>query len=169
MSDDYEEVPECARVLDLPPIDMRDVRDDALTDEYEKRLSALLEANGLDATPEGWRLLAIKLAIRYESALKVITSADPLPGSGRPTNQVRKWILRSEMSVFSRKVGSVAAAAKLVKKKWAKHKDIPSPKTLQNLAAEDQVFPQEWRRVDFLDEAERAAERAAKRLDGTIP
>jgi hypothetical protein len=55
----------------------------------------------------------------------------------------------------------------MVYKKWSKHKGTPSAKRLQNIAPEEQVFPQEWRRLDFVEEAERAAERAADRLRAT--
>jgi hypothetical protein len=179
---------ELAWILSQPPIDMRDVTGEKLIQEYEKRLSALLESTGNEPTAEGWRDLALHLAVRYERALQVITSADPLPGSGRPSQDVSKWMLWgaviSQQRLMERKairkVTFRAAATAIHKVRSTLERAVrrriaadpenmteiaktPSLKTLVNM--KQPAFPQAWRRTDYVMEAERAARQAARRLE----
>jgi hypothetical protein len=184
------EVRSPAWVLSQPPIDLRDVTGEHLIQEFQERLGALLESTGNEPTPEGWRNLATHLAIQYEPALQVVTSADPLPGSGRPSKDVPQWIMWG--AIVSRKRAMERKADGKITHKaavMAVHKDMstleraarrhafadpestieiaktPSLKTMMNMKAPR--FPQAWRRLDLVIEAEHAARKAAGRL--TVP
>jgi hypothetical protein len=190
-----EEVPECARILSRPPIDIRFIKDEDLYQEFRTRIVALLEANMVEAGVDGWRELAIKLAMTHEPAFQIITKVDPLPGSGRPQNQSR-WgivsdfrvgVLRAQAhedaaAIRNGKVPakvSVAQIAAQVVRRWTrdiaaarrKHGDskeylkIPSAKTLQNLASQPNPFPFAWQRLDHAAKAERVAIRAAQDIE----
>ena len=67
-----DEVPWYERVLSRAPIAIEEtVSDGALAIELLERLGALLESYHCDATPEGWRNLALRLAIKHEPGLRI--------------------------------------------------------------------------------------------------
>jgi hypothetical protein len=193
-----EEVPECARILSRPPIDIRFMNDEDLYQEFRTRIAALLEANMVQAGGDGWRELAIKLAMAHEPAFQIITKVDPLPGSGRPQDQSR-WGIISDFRVSVKraqahedaaairngKVPAKVSAAKIalqVVRRWtrdiaaARRKygdsdeclEIPSAKTLQNLASQPNPIPFAWQRLDHVAKAERVAIRAAQDIANAI-
>jgi hypothetical protein len=61
--------------------------------ELEERLGALLGVNGCAATNEGWRTLAIRLALRHEKAFQTNLPA-PLKKKGAPVKADR-WAWRA--------------------------------------------------------------------------
>jgi hypothetical protein len=193
-----EEVPECARILSRPPIDIRFIEDEDLFQEFRTRIAALLEANMVEAGGNGWRELAIKLAMAHEPAFQVITKVDSMPGSGRPQDASRWGIIADLKNKIKRAQAAanqaaersgkpvikvnITAIASQVHKKWstwiaaARRKNgdsneylkIPSAKTLQNLACQPNPIPFAWQRLDHVAKAERVAVRAAQDLENAI-
>jgi hypothetical protein len=176
--------------LDRPPIDLRWARE-KIEGEYAERLQALLDEHGLDADLQGWRELAINLAIEFHPAFKV-KARQKLPVSGRPIKSLR-WFWRQQVLSRAKKVmasrqakghklrGARAQAAKEVHEELVRAElraivlaqrsgksvhipDPPDEKTLQNLISEPVPFPLELRQHDHMYEARAAAQRAAQRL-----
>ena len=177
--------------LERPPIDLKRMSKERVEDELGQRLQALLDYHGLDADADGWRELAINLAIEFHPAFKV-KARQRLPVSGRPIKSLR-WYWRQQVLSRARKIlasrqakgqklrGARAQAAKEVHqelvraerraivhaKRSGKSLHIPDPpdeKTLQNLITEPVPFPLELQQYDHIYEARAAAYRAAQRL-----
>src|ERR1700678_716340 len=54
----------------FPPLNLGRDRSSVIQD-VKQRLDALFEKYGVDPTPEGWRELALRLAVEHEKATKV--------------------------------------------------------------------------------------------------
>lgn len=189
-------LPDWAEVLD--PNQKLLTTKDNLVWEFEKRLVALLEKHGATNSLEGWRDVAVSLAVEFHPAFQV-EKHDRLPVSGRPISRTR-WMFRNAFLSRKRKLEREAEdavrgtrtegkpiqvgakAAKEVHAEWAsieaaarlktRHEltgsnnliKTPSAKTIENLAAQDVPFPQEWKDLDQTMQVEAAARAAARRI-----
>lgn len=90
--------PNWVEVLD-PKQKQLSLKDD-LVQEFEKRLLALLEKNGATNSLEGWRDVAVNLALELHPAFQIVEKHELLPVSGRPISSAR-WMFRN--AFFSRK------------------------------------------------------------------
>jgi hypothetical protein len=153
----------CVRVLKRPPIDLQSISDADLEDELEDRLEALL----LLYQCGGWKDLAIKLALKYERALKIITPVDrkPRQGGREPGNETLSylWALNQER----KKCKTDAEAAKLVHKKLKGRTHAPSLRRLQNILSEAKSgryrsYPRWMRRLPFENRIDAAIAKAVE-------
>jgi hypothetical protein len=176
--------------LGRPPIDLRWAPEE-IEAEYGERLQALLDEHGLDADLQGWRELAINLAIQFHPAFQV-KARQRLPVAGRPIKSLR-WYWRQQVLSRARKIlasreakgqkqrGGRAQAAKEIHEELLRAErraivhaqqsgksvhipDPPDEKTLQNLISEPVPFPLELQQHDHIYTARAAAYRAAQRL-----
>ena len=173
--EDYE-LPWCVRVLSRPPIKVdNSMSDEALASELAERLKALLEANSCDATPEGWRKLAIALALRHE--LKINTPADRPPRKGGrepdPSGWLHLMMLNQEIRRITAagiKRGVGKKAANIVHQKLGgKARNAPSVARLQNIISKSKRgafrFPRFMERMRWEHRIDRALAEATKRLE----
>lgn len=195
------EIPEWIAILysHQRPIDTKQLNKDDLTSEFEKRFRALLQKSGSDNSLDGWREVAIELALEFHPAFKIKVQ-NALPVSGRPITSFR-WMIKNAFLTRKRKlernaereafgtrtegkpIQKAAQAAREIASEWsaaaaagkfatrhlsAEHSDcideIPTAKTIQNLASETIPFPNEWTSEDYLFEAKAAARAAARRI-----
>lgn len=151
-----------AEILGRSPIRIDGYTDEtALTEEMTERLDALLQSNNCDASPEGWRDLAIALALKHEPAFKIETPVDRTGQSGaggRPVDW-KPWIMRQMMRQATKKFGSRKEAGKRLARKHS-----PSAKTFENMLSREQPLPDDMRRWDFEWKADRAIRKAAQHL-----
>ena len=75
------------------PLDSKKLTNDELTSEFEKRFVALLQKSGSDSLLDGWRDVAIDLALEFHPAFK-IKEQNRIPVSGRPVAAYR-WIMKN--------------------------------------------------------------------------
>jgi hypothetical protein len=137
MHEEDDEIPWCARVLERPPIDIEAMPDADLETELAERLTALLEAYRCEATPEGWRTLAIKLALEHERGLKIITPVDRKPRQGGRETETESWTHLLMLNQERKKCRTNAEAAKAVHKMLGgKRRGAPSIRRLQNILSE---------------------------------
>ena len=96
--------------LSRPPLRVDDsATSDSLKAELSERLEALLASyNGLEPTAEGWRALALALALKHEPAFKIETPVDRDSLDGRPVG-FGDFTLRSVMKAEAAKLKSVLA------------------------------------------------------------
>lgn len=168
------DLPEWAAPLTAGPIVLdADTPAETLSAALEERLAALLRLYGCDPTPEGWKDLALRLALEHRVAdtpiMEVRTPVDREPGSGgRPIDpKQQRWVhaVRREMRADP-SLTAKAAAAKVKKN----HKDAPSGARLQNILADSKRAPRpllprltwEARINDALSEAAIRLERSRK-------
>lgn len=90
--DEDNELPAWADILAKGPLKIDKLTPAELQAEYETRLLALLDSYGAENTFDGWRDVAINLAIRLHPAFKV-QKRRMLPVSGRPKSDNR-WFWR---------------------------------------------------------------------------
>ena len=134
MSDD-DDLPWCLEVLQGGPIILdENTSQEELTGALEERLDALLECYFCEATAEGWKDLALKLALEHCSggvrAMEVRTPVDRNP-VGRPLKRkVEMWFYYMERHLRRDPTLTVKAAAEIVKRE---RKDAPSVRRLQNI------------------------------------
>ena len=161
MSDDDSQGP-----LFREPISITDeTTAEDLTEEIEERLSALLSYYNCDASPEGWRDLALRLALEHEPAMKIETPADRKPGKGGREPGFAPLMWRSAMRAEMRKGATGAAAARTVRKRFAKNPKLPGIGRLKNLASSAAIAqPRILARARYVWVAEAAARAAADRL-----
>ena len=149
-----------AETLSRKPLVVRDDTDvERLSVEIAERLEALLAVhNGLAPTLEGWRELALALALQYEPALQIETPVDRDSLGGRPAGWTG-FAVRSAMKAEMRRgAKSERAAAKAIGRRFG-----IAPKTAQNLMAKPSA-PDELRRLKYEITAQKAAEIAAAKL-----
>ena len=104
-----------AETLSRPPLRIADdTSPESLQTELGERLEALLAShNGLEPTAEGWRALALALALKHEPAFQIETPVDRSSLGGRPVG-LGDFILRSMLKSEMRKGNSQSQAAKTV-------------------------------------------------------
>lgn len=156
-------------VLARPPIRIDDstVATD-LVPEMQDRLEALMESYGCDGTDEGWRKLAISLALRHEAAFKVETPVDRTGRSGKGGAPIgmQRFRIRSEVAkerkagVSKRKAGvSEREAARRVAERLGMNEH-----TVRSALGGGPSGSDEMRRYNYLIVAEAALVRAAERV-----
>lgn len=162
MHDGEDRVPDYVEVLSRGPIRiMDDTPIDALADEMAKRLQALLDShNGLEPTADGWRQLALELALKYDPAFKVETPVDRESIGGRPVG-LGAFILRSRMKAEMRDGKTQAEAARSIAKK---SKGKVAAKTAQNALSRRAEAPDSMRRAPYEWKADNAMRIAARKL-----
>ena len=168
--DDADYMPEWVEVLGRAPIAVADgTTEDELAAEMAERLSALLKSeNGLEPTAEGWRQLALKLALKYEPAFQIETPEDRTGDSGmggRPVG-MGNFVLRSRMKAQIRTGKTQAEAARAVAKE---SKGRITFKTANNALSRKSQAPDSLRRAPFEWKAERAMRAAAAKLSQESP
>jgi hypothetical protein len=156
-------LPEWIEVLGRGPIAVDDgTTEEGLVAEMTERLAALLAShNGLEPTAEGWRQLALELALKYEPAFCIETPVDRTGRSGiggRPVGW-QTFTLRSLMRAEMRKGLNQKDAARKVARRTGK-----AVGTLNNIFSRKAPAPDSMRRARFEWKAERAAASAARRL-----
>ncbi len=146
--------------LRRPPIRIDDeTTPEMIEAEIRERLQALLAAhNGLEPTLEGWRELALALALQYEPAFQIETPADRDSMGGRPAGWTGFAVRSAMKAELRRGAKSERAAAKVVGPRFG-----ISPKTAQNLMTTPSA-PDEIRRLKYETMAQKAATMAAARL-----
>lgn len=91
-------------VLSRPPLRVDgDTAPESLQAELTERLEALLASyNGLEPTAEGWRALALALALKHEPAFRIKTPVDRASRNGRLVARVgfETFRLRSKMKAL---------------------------------------------------------------------
>jgi hypothetical protein len=139
---------------------------DDITIEFEERLEALLAANHLDATADGWRKLALLLAMLHEPAFAIETPADRSTLGGRPAamgNFIARSLMKQEIRAIEAetgvKRGAQAKAAKVVADKLG-----ISEGTANNSVSRAPVQTDAQRRAPYQHKAEAALAIAAERL-----
>jgi|GEM_PF-6170221 len=138
---------------------------DDITKEMSERLEALLTVyNGCEANEDGWRRLAVQLALEFHPLFKVQTPADRDQQGGKPVG-MENFIRRSMMNAELKKGGSQRAAAKKVSKRLEGSDGLEaSPKRLENLMSAKSAPPDEWAVIPYKIKAEKAAISAAEGL-----
>jgi hypothetical protein len=81
------------------PLDVKHLSEEELTVQFEKRFVALLQRSGSTNSLEGWRDVAIDLALEFHPAFQ-LKVPKKLPVSGRPIDAFR-WSIKN--SFLSRK------------------------------------------------------------------
>ena len=128
-------------VLSRPPVMISDdTTVDALSAEFAERLEALLLLhNGLEPSLEGWRDLALALALEHEPAFKIETPADRVGRSGKEGRPVG-WTglaMKSAMRAEMRKGKTQTKAAEAVAPRFTSDRTHTagkySPGTFENL------------------------------------
>lgn len=144
--------------LSRPPLRVDDsTTPGSLQAELSERLEALLAShNGLDATAEGWRALALALALKHEPAFQIKTDVDRK--AGRPAG-LGTFFLRSMMRSEIRKGKTQSQAAKVVARRTK-----PTPGTLNNLFSRKASAPDSFRREKYESKAREALRVAADAL-----
>jgi hypothetical protein len=104
--DEDNELPAWADILAKGPLKIDKLTPAELQAEYETRLRALLDSYGAENTFDGWRDVAINLAIRLHPAFKV-QKRRMLPVSGRPKSGNR-WFWRQAVLARIRKLEAKA-------------------------------------------------------------
>jgi hypothetical protein len=163
MSDDEEDhLPAWAEVLGRGPMPVTEHTDEEeLAAEMAERLDALLRShNGLEPTADGWRQLALELALKYEPLFKIETPEDRESLGGRPVG-MGNFILRSRMKAEMRKGKTQAEAARTIEKETKGQ--IPF-KTANNVLSRKAQAPDFMRRWAFEWKADRAIRAAAEKL-----
>jgi hypothetical protein len=102
------DLPEWVAVLDpkRKPIDTKTLNEDELVAEFEKRFVALLQKSDSINSLEGWRDVAVDLAVEFHPAFK-IKDLKPLPVSGRPITPLQ-WIIKNAFLSRKRKLERAA-------------------------------------------------------------
>lgn len=151
-----------AEALSRAPIKVADYADEeVITAEMSDRLEALLAANGCEPTAEGWRELALALAMRHEPAFALETPADRTGKSGsggRPTG-FANFALRSRMKKEMAKGVSQSEAARRVARKIG-----VAEGTAMNALSRRAPSPDIIRRAPYDQIAHRALKAAARKL-----
>lgn len=162
--DDLNQLPWWAEMLARPPIRIKDdTSEEELSHQLAERLEALLESrNGLTPTPDGWRDLALALALEYVPAFQIETPADRTGRSGRMGRPVgfKTFALRSRMNQEMQSGLSQAQAAKKIERL---SKGGTKAKTAQN-AMSRSANPDLLKRLRYESAASRAALAAARKL-----
>jgi hypothetical protein len=139
---------------------------EALKAELWERLEALLISRLLEPTAEGWRDLALALALEHEPAFQIETPVDRSSLGGRPIgfgDFFLRSIMKSEKSKLKksepRKDPSQSQIAKIVARRTGK-----AAGTINNLFAKDASIPDSVRREKYCRKAAKALKAAADSL-----
>jgi hypothetical protein len=162
-NDDQEDtLPGWAEVLGRGPMEVTEHTDEEkLEAEMVERLDALFRShNGLEPTADGWRQLALELALKYEPLFKIETPEDRSSLGGRPVG-MGNFILRSKVKAEIRKGKSQAEAARTVAKNSG---GGISFKTANNVLSRKAQASDGMRRLPHEWKADRAMRRAAEKL-----
>jgi hypothetical protein len=147
------DLPEWVAVLDPKrrPIDTKSLNKEELVAEFEKRFVALLQHSDSTNSLEGWRDVAVDLALEFHPAFK-IKELKPLPVSGRPITPFQ-WIIKNAFLSRKRKlereaereaagtrwegkpIQKAAQAAREIAKEWAAAEGVARSAT-RHLSAE---------------------------------
>jgi hypothetical protein len=186
---DDDELPAWIKILERGSLNVDRLTPARLKSEFEARIPALLESYGADNTLDGWRDVAIQLAITYHPALTIKTNFRKAK-SNRPV-EAGPWLHRQ--AVLSRKRKLVAdakrrglstrvdaEAARQVHTEYARNeaaarlrlrgKDTskiiktPSVKRLQNLLTTKPSFPESLTTHDHFFKAFHLARKVALKL-----
>ncbi|KQV33121.1 hypothetical protein ASE37_18845 [Rhizobium sp. Root268] len=157
-----DQLPAWVDVLQRGPIAVTEhTSEEDLAVEMAERLDALLRShNGLRPTAEGWRQLALELALKYEPLFTIETPVDRDSMGGRPVG-MGNFLLRSRMKAEMRKGASQAEAARRIEKE---SKGETSFKTANNSLSRKGQAPDFMRRWTHEWKAQRAILAAAKNL-----
>lgn len=163
MADDRDDdLPWYIEVLGRPPIKiLSDTKPEDLVGEMAERIEALMTAhNGLYPTSEGWRQLAIELALLYEPAFRMETPVDRTGKSGaggRPAGW-RNFSDRSAMKQELRNNPGISAreAARRIAKRTGRNEN-----TLKDVLSKPASPPDAMRLLPYITLRARAAEMAA--------
>lgn len=158
--DDYS--PEWVAILARGPMRVTEyTSEEELATEMAERLDALFRShNGLEPNAEGWRQLALELALKYEPLFSIDTPDDRKNLGGRPVG-IGNFSLRSQMKAEMRKGKSQAEAARAVSKA---SKGNISAKTANNVMSGNAQAPDLMRRWPHEWKAARAMQMAAHKL-----
>ncbi len=183
-------VPEWAKVFDEEPLELNEKTDgEAFVASLERRLDALMKLHGCSPTPDGWRSLALKLALGFSLKGKNLKNKNPLKiitpktrerkGSGRPKGPMSDfWIKEIEWQLRHNSTnGSMMTdkeAAERVKKKYylknirlnrynEEKYDVPDVERLRNIYSESKKNPN--KHVSWQDIINLTLEEAAFRLE----
>jgi hypothetical protein len=158
-TDDEVDLPDWVAVLDpgQRPLDSKELNKDELTAEFEKRFVALLQKSGSENSLDGWRDVAIDLALEFHPAFK-IKEQNTLPVSGRPIKSFR-WSIKNAFLSRKRKLNQEAEEKAVG--------TATEDKPVQNAAQAAREVAQEWAAVE---EPARARTRhlSAKHSDGIM-
>jgi len=129
--------------------------------ELRERLEALLAFhNGLAPTAEGWRDLALALALQYEPAFQIETPVDRTGRSGSGGKPAMKtFILKSAMSAEIRNGKTAQQAARTVAARLG-----VAVGTARNAPSRKGTTPDAVRRIKYTRVAEGALREAASQL-----
>lgn len=161
MADEYP-VPGWVGVLQRGPIRvMDDTSPESLANEMAERLEALLQShNGLEPTAEGWRQLALELALKYDPAFELETPVDRKSIGGRPVG-MGGFILRSQMKSEMRKGKNQSEAARVIARQ---SKGKITAKTAAQALSRNAPAPDFMRRAPYEWRADNAMRAAARKL-----
>ncbi|APG09884.1 hypothetical protein BKD09_16250 [Bradyrhizobium japonicum] len=153
-----------ADTLACPPIQIDDrTTPDSIEAELRERLEALLAShNGLEPTLEGWRDLALALALRHEPAFQIETPADRMGRSGiggRPAGWTGFTVRSAVKAELRRGAKSQRVAAKVVAERFGL-----SLSRVQNIMSERPSPPDVLRRRKYELVVEKACAMAAKKV-----
>jgi hypothetical protein len=168
---DEDRIPDCVRVLERGPIELNESTSDAdLVPELEERLRALLEKYVCEPTTEGWRRLAIELALRYEPGLKIITPVDRRTREAGREPKVEAWGYLLMLNQERKKQPSNVEAARAVHRKLrGKPGRAPSIGRLANILSDAEhgrfLFPRFLQRVPWERQIDRAVTKAVRRIE----
>ncbi len=162
-ADRDDDMPWYIEVLGRPPIKiMSDTKPEDLVEEMADRIEALMTAhNGLHPTADGWRQLAIELALLHEPAFQMETPVDRTGKSGaggRPSGW-RNFSARSAMKQELRNNPGISnrEAARRVAKRTGWNES-----TLKDVLSKPASPPDAMRILPYKIVRERAAEMAAR-------
>lgn len=145
-------------VMSREPMTINDDTDmDELTDEMSERLEAVMATyNGCEPTLDGWRKLAMAIALDYHPLFKIVTPVDLKHKKGGAKvgfeNVARKSAMKAEMKD--------GATQRQVAEKLAKKFNVTA-KTLENLMKRKAPSPDVMTRTTYVLKAERALEQAS--------
>lgn len=162
MDEEEDRLPAWVEVLGRPPIAVTEHTNEAeLVEEMAERLDALLRSyNGLEPTAQGWRQLALELALKHDPLFRIETPVDRESLGGRPVG-MGNFILRSRMKAEMRKGRTQSEAARVVERE---SRGQITKKTALNSLSRKAPAADEMRRLPYAWKAERAIQMAAKKL-----
>jgi hypothetical protein len=111
---------------------------DELTGEFEKRFVALLQKTGSENSLDGWRDVAIDLALEFHPAFK-IKEQNTLPVSGRPIKSFR-WSIKNAFLSRKRRLDQEAEERAAG--------TVTEDKAVHNAAQAAREVAQEWGAVE---------------------
>jgi hypothetical protein len=167
------EVAACVQVLSQQPMRLKETTtDEELDRELSERLSAVLEMRGLEATPEGWRELALYCLVQRGAPLEFVTDLDLIQG-GHDGAAMDTFILRAKAAKLKRsgQAKNNVEAAKIMAKEKGEKRTVGTIKKLLSTSksAAAQATSPQWSRADRRMPNEfrvlRALDKVARRLE----